>query len=282
MNKSLFFFIAIGLDFFTKLLAYENVLSFRTKFLAFYMVKNHGFALGSFQDSSPLFRMVFHSIFGLYLTSIVLILLYLLRYKNLNLLKYSMISFFVGILGNTIDKIIYGHVVDFINLRFLFFSKVVFNLADVFLAFGSITLMYAVVKDFNKIWRNDEKRGKLLIDNHYQRSSITLGLVTTLSLGLIMGIYSYTLLGEYLKKYNQNDEIWFTFIIGLLIIFIGHGLITAFLFLKQSHHSAGPLIALKNFLETLQNDPDAELKLRNGDFHQILHECAEQIKKLTK
>ena len=280
MFKFLFFLIAILTDFITKLLVYKKVLIFQTSLLSFTMVKNFGFAMGSFQESSPLFRIVFHSTFGIYLTLILLIFLYLLRFKKLPLLKYSMIAIFIGILGNTFDKIIYGHVIDFIHLKFFIFKSLVFNIADVFLIFGSITLMTAVIKDFDKIWRDEEKRGTLLIDKHYQGSSIILGLLTTLSLGGIIGLYAYSFLNDYLDPKKVPLDIWYTFILGLFIIMTGHGALTIFLFLKHTHHSAGPLISFKNFLDYLQENPSAELKLRQGDYHKKLHECADKIKKL--
>ena len=101
-------------------------------------VKNFGAAFNLFSGSR-----IFLSIISL---TITVILLYIIINKNniskLDLLSYSLIL--AGTIGNGIDRIIKGYVVDFINLNFINFP--VFNVADLSINIGLILLIYAYIK----------------------------------------------------------------------------------------------------------------------------------------
>ena len=56
----------------------------------------------------------------------------------------ALIFIFSGGLGNLIDRIARGYVVDYINLTFMNFA--VFNLADIFVSIGFVLLVVAVIR----------------------------------------------------------------------------------------------------------------------------------------
>ena len=60
---------------------------------------------------------------------------------------------FAGILGNLIDRIVFGYVKDYLHFNFFFFFYPIFNLADVFIVCGAILLIWI-------IWKEDKKDGK--------------------------------------------------------------------------------------------------------------------------
>ena len=76
-----------------------------------------------------------------------IILLYLLLFKNstkkLELYSYSFIL--GGTIGNGLDRVIRGFVIDFINLNFINFP--VFNIADISINIGFIFLFYSILKN---------------------------------------------------------------------------------------------------------------------------------------
>ena len=80
-------------------------------------------------------------------TIITLFLIYFILYKknlnNLDLLSYSFIL--AGTIGNGIDRITKGYVIDFINLNFIDFP--VFNIADISINIGFIFIMYGLIKN---------------------------------------------------------------------------------------------------------------------------------------
>ena len=101
-------------------------------------VKNYGAAFNIFSGSR-----IFLSTISIVIT---LFLLYFILNKkdirNLDLLSYSFIL--GGTIGNGIDRITKGYVLDFINLNFINFP--VFNIADISINIGLIIIIYGLIK----------------------------------------------------------------------------------------------------------------------------------------
>jgi signal peptidase II len=51
-----------------------------------------------------------------------------------------------GIIGNLIDRIIYGHVIDFINIYIFNYDFPVFNVSDIAIVIGMILNIYDILK----------------------------------------------------------------------------------------------------------------------------------------
>ena len=140
-----FFFISIFIfliDQFTKYLMFYNTKIFINKdFLLFKLdfVKNYGAAFNIFSGNR-----IFLSFISIFF-SITLIHL-ILREKTSNVLKiYSYSLILGGTLGNGLDRIMKGFVVDFINLNIINFP--VFNIADLSINVGFIVLLYSIFKN---------------------------------------------------------------------------------------------------------------------------------------
>ena len=137
---SLSIFIVL-IDQFTKYLMFYNKKLFINKdFLLFKLdfVKNYGAAFNIFSGNR-----IFLSLISI-LFSILLI--YLIFKKNtLNTFDLYSYSFILGgTIGNGIDRIYKGFVVDFINLNIINFP--VFNIADISINIGFIFLLYNIFK----------------------------------------------------------------------------------------------------------------------------------------
>ncbi len=138
---SLSIFIVL-IDQFTKyLISYNNKLLINKDFLLFKLdfVKNYGAAFNIFSGSRILLSLI--SIF------FSILLIYLIFRKNtLNLFDLYSYSFILGgTIGNGIDRIYKGFVVDFINLNIINFP--VFNIADICINIGFILLLYNIFKN---------------------------------------------------------------------------------------------------------------------------------------
>ena len=137
---SLSIFIVL-IDQFTKYLMFYNKKLFINKdFLLFKLdfVKNYGAAFNIFSGS----RIFLSSISILF--SILLIYL-IFRKNNLNAIDLYSYSFILGgTIGNGIDRIYKGFVIDFINLNIINFP--VFNIADISINIGFIFLLYNIFK----------------------------------------------------------------------------------------------------------------------------------------
>jgi len=138
---SLSIFIIL-IDQFTKYLTINNYKLFLNKdFLLFRFdfVKNYGAAFNIFSGSR-----VFLSFISI-IFSIVLIYL-ILRKSKLNEIELYSYSFILGgTIGNGIDRILRGYVIDFINLNFINFP--VFNIADISINIGLIFLLYNIFRN---------------------------------------------------------------------------------------------------------------------------------------
>lgn len=99
-------------------------------------VENRGAAFGMLQNNQTIFIIVAlaASVFGLYY----------LHTKKINILGKAGIIFIIsGAIGNLIDRVRLGFVVDYFDFRFIW--EYVFNVADVFVVLGTIMLCVYII-----------------------------------------------------------------------------------------------------------------------------------------
>ena len=144
-TKVYFYFISffiILIDQFTKNIILKNYNNLVNKdFILFKIdfVKNYGAAFNIFNGSR-----VFLSIISI-VFSIILIFLILRKNSSNYYELYSYSLLLAGTVGNGIDRIINGYVIDFINLNIINFP--VFNIADISINVGFIILLIRTFKD---------------------------------------------------------------------------------------------------------------------------------------
>ena len=132
--------VFILLDFIIKIIVktFMNLYSSITiipNFFSITYVRNTGAAFSIMENSRILFIII-----GL--LSIYLIWRYLIKDKKLNnfyITSYSMLI--GGIIGNMIDRIIYGYVIDYLSFNIFGYSFPIFNLADSFIVVSIIMLL---------------------------------------------------------------------------------------------------------------------------------------------
>ena len=141
-NLLLILITFIFLDYASKLWAIENLFikyqSIKlTSFLSMTPVWNSGISFGFFQDSGEIGRYSF-TIFA-FLVSIWLI------FSSFRMPRYSSLGFILiasGAIGNAIDRIIYGKVVDFIDFYIDDLHWPAFNLADTIIFIGAFLFLF--------------------------------------------------------------------------------------------------------------------------------------------
>ena len=102
-------------------------------------VRNYGAAFNIF-SGSRIFLSIVSFIFSIILLSLIL------RKKNLKSIELFGYSFILGgSLGNGIDRILRGYVIDFINLSFIDFP--IFNIADISINVGFLLIFYSLFKN---------------------------------------------------------------------------------------------------------------------------------------
>ena len=138
---SLSFFIIL-IDQFTKYLMFNNYKIFINKnFILFRLdfVKNYGAAFNIFSGNR-----IFLSFISIIFSILLIYLLF--RKNNLNSTELYSYSFILGgTIGNGIDRLLKGFVIDFINLNTINFP--VFNIADISINVGFVFLIYNIFQN---------------------------------------------------------------------------------------------------------------------------------------
>ncbi len=137
LNLLLIFFTFIFLDYITKLWAIENLfIEYKsiqlTSFLSMTPVWNSGISFGFLQDTGEIGR------YGL--TIFAFLVSVWLVFSSFKLPRYSSVGFILiasGAIGNAVDRIIYGKVVDFIDFYIEDLHWPAFNLADTIIFVGA-------------------------------------------------------------------------------------------------------------------------------------------------
>lgn len=162
---------SIGLDQFTKWLA-VTFLQGQESFpiwkdvLHLTYVENRGAAFGMLSDQRWLFMTVST-------VAIVAIGVYLFRFSpKSRVMQYSLAMIVGGGIGNMIDRVALGYVIDFIDFTLIDFA--VFNVADSFVTVGAFLLMgymiWDTVKELKREKRQELKNGAANGENEDDRT----------------------------------------------------------------------------------------------------------------
>ena len=76
---------------------------------------------------------------------VCLIVYYLLKNKVYCVETYSLLLIISGAVGNLIDRIMYGYVIDFLDFIIFGYDFPVFNIADSFITIGAIGLIISIL-----------------------------------------------------------------------------------------------------------------------------------------
>lgn len=112
-------------------------------------VMNPGAAFGFLASASTTFRYVFF--IGITCLAIVLIIYYLVKSKLGNIVTVlSLTLIFAGAVGNLIDRIRFGAVVDFLDVYIGTWHWPAFNVADSAITVGAILMIWEMIINAQK------------------------------------------------------------------------------------------------------------------------------------
>ena len=113
-------------------------------------VQNTGAAFSSFQGMQWLFALIF----AVFTAGIVWVFVKKsLPFSTFE--KWCLVAVWAGGLGNMIDRVRLGYVVDMIAVEFINFP--VFNVADCFITCGCIALLVSLVFFNREFWKDEKK-----------------------------------------------------------------------------------------------------------------------------
>ena len=135
------YFLLVSFDQITKDLVINKLELYESSnllpFLNFTFVVNYGFAFG-FLNSPSLNQFIV----SLVILSIILYFLYLLIKT---LFRFSLVLILSGALGNFLDRMIRGFVIDFIDIYISDYHWPAFNLADSWITIGFMILIFNIL-----------------------------------------------------------------------------------------------------------------------------------------
>lgn len=142
----IFTIIFIFLDQITKGLInlYMNLndsINIINNFFSLTYVHNYGAAFSMFDGARYIFIII---------AIIALNLIYMFFIKNKDLKKFEIVVYSLllsGIVGNLIDRVIYGYVIDFLDFTIFGYDFAIFNIADCFIVISVILLLILEVKN---------------------------------------------------------------------------------------------------------------------------------------
>tara|TARA_B100000214_G_scaffold357777_1_gene317724 strand:- start:946 stop:1311 length:366 start_codon:yes stop_codon:yes gene_type:complete len=95
-------------------------------------IRNYGAAFNILSGSR-----LFLSLISIISTIILMYLIFIRKDKRIN--KYGLSFIVAGSIGNGVDRIFYGYVIDFIKIKFVDFP--VFNIADIAINIGILVMI---------------------------------------------------------------------------------------------------------------------------------------------
>lgn len=145
----------VAADQWTKWIVMENIpLYGRVEFwpgvLSWTYTRNTGAAWSMLEGQ----RWLFIAVFGV-LTALLLLEYFKFRMPFKAVERWLIVAVYAGGLGNIIDRVRLGYVVDMIHTDFIDFP--VFNVADCFISCGCIALMLHLIFFNKEFWKEEKK-----------------------------------------------------------------------------------------------------------------------------
>lgn len=285
-------FVCIFADQITKIWASNQFNELSFGFFKIALVHNHGAMLGLFSDLPAVLRIVTLSTSGVFILSLYSLIQYLIPRRFL-ILRMSLSILAGGILGNVLDRIFYGYVIDFMAVQFSNWHSPIWNLADVIQWLGYLLVVYSLIRYSNQLWPDKNDRKSFWVNKKFQLKHSVLFTMIGLLLTLICIVFSYTYLKVTIQEIAGNNiDLINKFTVPFLYTFSTLGIMfTIILFTVGkfiSHRIAGPVYAFERFLLDILEGKgltknSAALQLRTNDDFKHLEELAEKVKvKLIK
>ena len=162
-KKAIFYLVLVSIIFILDRLSKLYILNlsensqevdiYITSFLNLYLIWNTGVGFGLFSSEQSFF---YNLVTTLIIFINIIIIFVIMKTKDYKI--YFLLMVLGGSLGNLFDRLYYYAVPDFIDMHYYNFHWFVFNVADIFITFGIICLIFA------EIFLNKDKKEKSLYE----------------------------------------------------------------------------------------------------------------------
>lgn len=255
------------------------------------VLHNQGAMLGLFSNLPAVLRVVTLSTSGAFILCLYLLIQYLIPKKLLKL-RFGITILVGGILGNVLDRILHGYVIDFMAIRFDSWHSPVWNLADVIQWIGYGIMSFSLIRDSHLLWPDKNDRKSFWVNKKFQIKYSLMITAIGFFLSLLGLVFSYTYLKVTVAELSQGDALVVTkfaapFLLSYMVLIGIFSLILLFVGKYISHQVAGPVYAFERFLKSAlagnyRPETQAALKLRNNDEFKHLEALAEEVQAKLK
>lgn len=143
---TIFTFILVFIDQIVKILLnnsiklYDSIVIIKN-FFSITLVHNNGAAFSILENNKIL-------LIGIAIAALFLIIIFFIKDKKLNnsdIVIYSMLM--GGIVGNLIDRVVYGYVIDYLDFKIINYNFPIFNFADILIVVSIMLLFIFSIKE---------------------------------------------------------------------------------------------------------------------------------------
>jgi signal peptidase II len=136
----LFILLCVAIDQLSKHLIIKSVSQYASiKIFSFFNitnVRNYGISFGFMNNTNHGY--ITNIIFLVIATSVLLYIIYLYVKSSIKLERFAFLSIIAGAMGNIIDRITTGYVIDFLDFHYKEYHFAAFNVADSLVSLGFI------------------------------------------------------------------------------------------------------------------------------------------------
>ena len=155
MKKKVYLIALIGLiiDFFTKLFINSKLSLGESK-----TIINNFFSITLVHNKGAAWGLLFNKVSLLLIISFIFLGIFIYMIEKNELKKYEEISYGLilsGVLGNMIDRLFRGYVIDFLDFNLFGYDYPVFNIADSLIVIGVIIIVVFYIKELFHTWKKD-------------------------------------------------------------------------------------------------------------------------------
>lgn len=231
------------------------------------LVRNHAMMLGSFESLPRHLRVVGLSTLGTFIFIVYLTLQFLAPIKMYSM-RVALTFLFGGFVGNVIDRIAYGSVIDFLTLSSP--GSPIWNVADMYQWVGMVLFTYGLFRFRDIFWPVNERRGRKLIHVSFQRKFVLFFTGSILGFSLVAWVFAYTFIRTTFEMYTQQNqqfirEFMTSFGLSFAVVTICFSLFAGVFSLLYSHRIIGPIFALKRYFDDADAGKNYSFRLREFD-----------------
>jgi lipoprotein signal peptidase len=217
------FVVVAGLDWLIKKWALSLTSPLDLGFFRFFATTNEGILGGYLSELHPWIIRIFFSVLFGFLCIAGILIIHLMEHKPVARLKWGIMVYLSGVLGNIAERMSSGRITDFAIFDLPVVGEMAFNFADLVVVIGFVMIAISVLKDAHLIWFEGSQRRGHWVEPKFQRSFGLLFVLVGFSHFAVIAVYSFTYLKAFIAAEGTSglidaEKIIFDYLTGLFVL----------------------------------------------------------------